>query len=214
MLRTKILICFLCLISTVVCSYAAGDQQVQYGEGRQRQRQYGEDRQRAVRPSVAPPDAVVQRPQPVLQQNPSNQRNNERSQNQRSGASSGRVRDLQMQPQVVNIDQLKLQADTPEEYSFRTLQTLVIQDGEHSSSETEVKTEQVEAAAEEQQDAAVEEFAASESLAEETGEAAEPAEEQVVHANGGNAQFLIVEENNRIIVTQVEAAPIPKGSAR
>jgi hypothetical protein len=191
--------CVLCSLSTVVYSYAAGDQQ----------RQYEKDRQRIIRPPVASVAVPVQRPQPAIQQSNSSQR--ERNQSQRSSQGDNSGQGQQSQPQVVSIDRLKLQSDSPAEYQFEPMRTLTIQDGESSRAEEELKTEQVEVAAEEQQEAGAEELVSTEHIDDEAGEEAVLAEEHVVHAQSGNALFRIIEENNQIIVTQVEAAPLPKG---
>lgn len=190
-----------CLLCTAANGYAADDQR----------RRYEEDRQRVVRPVVALPAIPVQRPQSTTQQSTSTQRNNERSQNQRSGTNGSMAQGQQTQPQVVNIDRLKLQPDTPADYQFEPLPTLSIQEGERSIVEEEMKTEPEEAAIEEQQDAVVEKHESTEQTVPEVLDEASSLPGQVVHGEGGNTQFRIVEESNRIIVTQVEVAPIVTG---
>ncbi|MFZ4856858.1 MAG: hypothetical protein ACOYL3_10715 [Desulfuromonadaceae bacterium] len=192
----------ICSLCTVVNCYAAEDQR----------RQYGEDRQRGVRAPVVPPVAPVQRPQPAYQISPSNQRNNERSQNQRSGTNGSIVSGLS--PQVVNIDRLKLQSDTPTDFQFEPVLSLSIQEGESAKAEEEMKTDAVEATAEEQQEAVVEELVSAELAEEGVLDEAGPQEGQVVREDSGKTQFRIVEESNRIIVTQIEVEPIINGIKR
>ncbi|MFZ4855760.1 MAG: hypothetical protein ACOYL3_05130 [Desulfuromonadaceae bacterium] len=113
---------------------------------------------------------------------------------------------------MVNIDRLKLQSDTPTEYQFEPLLTLSVQEGESSKIEDELKTEPVEAAAEELREVSVEEHVSIGLAVEEALDKAGPHQEQAVLA--GNTQFRIIEESDRIIVTQIEVEPIVKGGQR
>ncbi|HIJ86234.1 MAG TPA: hypothetical protein HPP97_00960 [Desulfuromonadales bacterium] len=120
-----------------------------------------------------------------------------------SSAQGGATQSLQ-QAQSVSIDRLKVQFDTPVEYQFEPLQTLIVQDRESSPVEEEKKPDQGEAVTEEleQQQEQSSSIAETEPVPEEPeSEATE--EVSIILPGDGKTSFRIVEENDRFIVLQV-----------
>jgi hypothetical protein len=183
------------LFSTVVVCQSAGDPQ----------RQLAEERRRMIRP----PEAATQTQrvqQPVQVQQYSNaQRERDRNQLLRTSDRSSLTQGGTSPLQVVNIDRLKVQSDAPGQYQFEALQTLNIQESDPSRAEVAVNTETTEAAeAELQGETPADEVAVSETPVEEQEEDS-PVEEMVFQAGAGQTIFRIIEDENRIVVTQVDA---------
>ena len=107
------------------------------------------------------------------------------------------------QVRLVNIDTLKAQTDgfqpeAPAEYQYQTLQTLTTQEGNSEQKEDakpEIPVEEVQLVHSEETMVEAE----PQPLDEATGE-----EQLVTHAVEGNAEYRIIEDNNRIVVLQVE----------
>jgi hypothetical protein len=188
----------LSLFCSVVSSYAFGDPQQELARERRR--------------IVPPSQPVQQAPLPAYARERQAQQLRERGIVQ-NGSSAGSMLN---QPQVVSIDRLKVQSDTPAEYQIEALQTLNIQDSDPSRAVEEVKAEPAEIAKEELKvETSVEEVAAAveEALPEEPEEVS-PVDVKVIQAGTGHTIFRIIEDEHRIVVTQVEGTsktgkPVP-----
>lgn len=115
-------------------------------------------------------------------------------------------------PQTVSIDRLKLRSDTLAEYQFEQVQTLPTPQDE-SAPAAEAKHEEPLAAEAEQPEQPADEVAAAEPAPEDPATDTDTTPEQVV-TGGGKAQFRIIEENDRIIVTQVDTPPTHPSTAK
>jgi len=114
----------------------------------------------------------------------------------------------QNSPQTVSIERLKLQSDTPVEYQFEPVPTLIIQGEKNSSVNEEITEKQVETPSEVQpQEQPVEEVTAAEPSPEETTEGSADGETTLVQVEKGKTSYRIIEEDSRIIVLQVEETP-------
>lgn len=128
----------------------------------------------------------------------------ERERQRRESMGNSQNSAAQSSPQTVSIERLKLQSDTPVEYQFEPVPTLIIQGEKNSLVNEDITEKQVETASEVQpQEQPAEEVAAAEPSPEETADG----ENTPVQAEKGQPSYRIIEEDSRIVVLQVEKTP-------
>jgi len=149
---------------------------------------------------------IMQPPQPIAQpqynQIPTYLK--ERQERQRTECTStARESSGLSSPQIVSIDRFKLQSDSPADYQFEQLQTLVIRGGELALAEEEKKDVPNEAVGEEPQLESQNEMAEETTMSEEETISGETSD-QIVQTEEVQSTHSIIEEDNRIAVLQVD----------
>jgi hypothetical protein len=178
---TKVILLF---ITSATTCYAVDPQQF-----------FERERQQMVRPAPLPL---------IRQQSPPVNRERKEMQLRQESQNSGQNPSGFRPPQTVSIDQLKLRSDSLAEYQFEQIQILTLQNPDSVPQAEEPP--QTEAAAEETQSEQPAEEIAS---AEEPGQDEDAASPEQISAEDDRPQYTIIEEQNRIIVTQVDAPETP-----
>jgi hypothetical protein len=122
-------------------------------------------------------------------------------------------------PQTISIDLLKLQSDTLTEYQFEPVPTMTLQGAESSQVQSSAQSEATgEEPRQEQNETDADGPSPEQSIEEIVESAPEPPEDVSVSEKlvtiGGGSSFRILEDNNRIIVTQGDTAQTAVGTVR
>jgi hypothetical protein len=120
-------------------------------------------------------------------------------------------------PQTVSIDRLELQSVTLTEYQFEPVPTMTLQGAESSQVQSPVQSEATGEEPRQEQNETDADGPSPEQPVKEVVESATEAPEDVSASEklvtiGGSSSFRILEDNNRIIVTQGDAAQTAVGT--